>query len=65
MISNLTIITGKTAQLLSKAFGPFPQFWLTLDENYRLRLKQNISDKIPRKYWAERHLHKVRQVSKI
>jgi plasmid maintenance system antidote protein VapI len=54
MISKLAIITGKTAQRLSKAFGQSPQYWFALDENYRLRLKQNISDKIPRKFWVSK-----------
>lgn len=64
MISKLAIITGKTAQLLSKAFAQSPQFWLALDENYRLRLKQNISDKIPRKYWTERNLSKLHRINR-
>ena len=64
LIKNKQAITVDTAQLLSKAFGPSPQFWLTLDENYRLRLKQNMSDKIPRKYWTEKNLRKVRRIKK-
>jgi len=53
LIKNKQSITVETAQRLSKTFGQSPQYWFALDENYRLRLKQNISDKIPRKYWAE------------
>lgn len=64
LIKNKQSITVKKAQLLSKAFGQSPQFWLTLDTNYRLRLKQNISDKIPRKYWAEKNLSRVRRINK-
>ncbi len=41
LIKNKQAITVEIAQLLSKAFGPSPQFWLTLDENYRLRLQQD------------------------
>ncbi|MGB3478931.1 MAG: HigA family addiction module antitoxin [bacterium] len=64
LIKNKQAITVKTAQRLSKAFRQSPQFWLALDENYRLRLKQNISDKIPRKFWAEKNLSKVRKINK-
>lgn len=53
LIKNKQSITVKKVQLSSKVFGPSPQFWFALDANYRLRLKQNISDKIPRKYLAE------------
>jgi len=60
LIKNNHTIDIRIAKLLSKAFGQSPQFWLALDENYRLRLKQNISDKIPRKYWAEKYLRKIR-----
>jgi len=41
LIKNKQAITVKTAQLLSKAFGQSPQYWLTLDANYRLRLRQD------------------------
>lgn len=41
LIKNKQAITVKTAQLLSKAFGQSPQFWINLDANYRLRLKQD------------------------
>jgi HTH-type transcriptional regulator/antitoxin HigA len=41
VIKNKQAITVETAQLLSKAFGQSPQFWLALDANYRLRLKQD------------------------
>jgi HTH-type transcriptional regulator/antitoxin HigA len=61
LIKNKQAITVETAQLLSKAFGQSPQYWLTLDENYRLRLKQNMSDKIPRKYLAENYLGRLRK----
>ena len=41
LIKNKQSITVETAQLFSKAFGQSPQFWLSLDANYRLRLKQD------------------------
>ncbi|MEO0123723.1 MAG: HigA family addiction module antitoxin [candidate division WOR-3 bacterium] len=41
LIKNKQTITVETAQLLSKAFGQSAQFWLNLDTNYRLRLKQD------------------------
>jgi HTH-type transcriptional regulator/antitoxin HigA len=62
LINNKQAITVETAQRLSKAFGQSPQYWFALDANYRLRLKQNISDKIPQKYWAENYLNKLRKV---
>lgn len=41
LIKNKQSITVETAQLLSKAFGQSPQFWINLDTNYRIRLKQD------------------------
>ncbi len=41
LIKNKQPITVNTAQLLSKALGQSAQFWLNLDTNYRLRLKQD------------------------
>lgn len=40
LIKNKQSITVKTAKLLSKAFGQSPQYWLSLDTNYRLRLSK-------------------------
>jgi HTH-type transcriptional regulator/antitoxin HigA len=39
IINNKQGITVDTAVLLSKAFGPSPEFWMNLEQNYRLRLK--------------------------
>lgn len=41
LVKNKQAITVESAQLLSKAFGQSAQFWLNLDANYRLRLKQD------------------------
>jgi len=41
IIMNKQTITVETARLLSKAFGQSPQYWLALDNNYRLRLQQD------------------------
>lgn len=37
LIKNKQSITIETANLLSKAFGQSPQYWINLDANYRLR----------------------------
>ena len=37
-------ITINTAKILSKAFGQSPQYWLNLDNNYRLHLKENNNE---------------------
>ncbi len=39
LLNNKQKITIETASLLSKAFGQSPQYWLNLDNNYRLRLE--------------------------
>ena len=41
LINNKQRITIDTAKLLNKAFGQSPQYWLNLDNNYRLRFKEN------------------------
>ena len=41
LLNNKQRITIDTANLLSKAFGQTPQYWLNLDNNYRLRIKEN------------------------
>jgi len=40
LINNKTAVTIDSSRLLSKAFGQSPQFWINLDTNYRLRLKE-------------------------
>lgn len=46
LINNKSPITFESAKLLSKAFGPSPQFWINLDTNYRLRSKDdNVKEK--------------------
>ncbi len=42
MINNKQSITVDTAILLGKAFNTSPDFWLTLEQNYRLREKSEI-----------------------
>lgn len=42
MINNKQSITVDTAILLGKAFNTSPEFWLTLEQNYRLREKGEI-----------------------
>lgn len=44
LLNNKLRITIDTANLLSKAFGQSPQYWLNLDNNYRLRLTENNED---------------------
>ncbi|MBK8945403.1 MAG: HigA family addiction module antidote protein [Ignavibacteriae bacterium] len=47
LLNNKQRININTATLLSKAFNQSPQYWLNLENNYRLRLKENdlkISD---------------------
>jgi len=39
MMNNKQSITVETARLLSKAFNTSPEFWLNLEQNYRLREK--------------------------
>jgi len=41
LINNKQRVTIDTAKILGKAFGESPQYWLNLDNNYRLRLKEN------------------------
>ncbi|MES0488439.1 MAG: HigA family addiction module antitoxin [Leptospirales bacterium] len=41
MINNKQSITVETAFLLSKAFDSSPEFWMNLEQNYRLRLKED------------------------
>lgn len=41
LIKNKKSITVEMAKLLSSAFGQSPQYWLNLDNNYRLRLKED------------------------
>ena len=41
IIMNKQAITVETARLLSKVFGQSPQYWLALDNNYRLRSQQD------------------------
>jgi len=40
LIQNKQSITIDMAKLLSRAFGQSPQYWINLDTNYRLRLKE-------------------------
>lgn len=40
IINNKQSITVETAFLLGKAFNTSPEFWLTLEQNYRLRNKK-------------------------
>lgn len=40
LIQNKQSITIEMAKLLSRAFGQSPQYWVNLDTNYRLRLKE-------------------------
>ena len=40
IINNKSSINIDTARLLSKAFGQSPQFWISADTNYRLRLEE-------------------------
>ena len=41
LLNNKQRITIGTARILSKAFDQSPQYWLSFDNNYRLRLKGN------------------------
>ncbi len=41
VLNNKQRITINTAKILGKAFGQSPQYWLNLDNNYRLRLQEN------------------------
>lgn len=41
LLNNKQRVTIDTAKVLSKAFGQSPQYWLNLDNNYRLRLQEN------------------------
>jgi HTH-type transcriptional regulator / antitoxin HigA len=41
LIKNKKPITIETARLLSSAFGQSPQYWINLDTNYRLRMKED------------------------
>ena len=41
LLNNKQRITIDTAKVLSQAFGQSPQYWLNLDNNYRLRLKES------------------------
>jgi len=41
IMNNKQRITIETARLLSKAFNVSPEFWLNLDQNYRLRLSDD------------------------
>ena len=44
LLNNKQRITIDTAKILGKAFGQSPQYWLNLDNNYRLRLKENNNE---------------------
>lgn len=41
LINNRQSITVDTAVLLGKAFGTSPEFWMNLEQNYRLRKKKD------------------------
>ena len=44
LLNNKQRITIGTAKILGKAFGQSPQYWLNLDNNYRLRLNENNNE---------------------
>lgn len=44
LLNNKQRVTIDTAKILSKAFGQSPQYWLNLDNNYRLRLEENNNE---------------------
>ncbi len=44
LIHNKQPITLEVARRLSKAFGQSPQYWLNLDNNYRLRLEEETAE---------------------
>ena len=44
LLNNKQRITIYTAKALGQAFGQSPQYWLNLDNNYRLRLKENNNE---------------------
>lgn len=44
LLNNKQRVTIDTAKVLSEAFGQSPQYWLNLDNNYRLRLKENNNE---------------------
>lgn len=44
IINNKQGITIETAKLLSKALGTSPEYWLNLDNNYRLRISADEND---------------------
>jgi len=40
VLNNRQSVTVETSRLLAKAFNSSPEFWLNLEQNYRLRLKK-------------------------
>jgi len=53
LLNNKQRITFDTAEILGTAFGQSPQYWLNLNNNYRLRLKESKSESINPMYSVE------------
>lgn len=65
IINNKQRITVETAKLLSNAFGTSPEYWLNLDNNYRLNLQDEESREKSTKTKAEiRKFMPVLEISK-
>ncbi len=45
ILTNKEPITMKVAKLLSKIIGSTPQYWVSLDTNYRLQLEESATEK--------------------
>ena len=56
IINNKQAITVDTAILLGKAFDTSPEFWMNLEQNYRLRLK--VSDTREQETETKAHIRK-------
>ena len=57
LLNNKTRITIDTSKLLSRAFDQTPQYWLNLDNNYRLRLSTvKTEDSVEIKSCIYRHM---------
>lgn len=53
IINNKQRITVETSKLLSKALGTSPEFWLNLDNNYRLRMLEESNSETSTQIKAE------------
>lgn len=63
LVNNKQSITIDIAKLLSKTFGQSPQYWLNLDNNYRLRLQE--TSKTEKEVYVKAEIYKYMPVREM